>query len=155
MKNINKTFFQEFYKALSGNEKKTFGFGVMVFVIGFVLLLDCLRPPSWWGWQETVGELVGTEGIQSGQFSGGSTNFVIQYYSADGQKRLGTFHLSPIILNTMKTIRVFYQKNDPSVFYVHNPTRLVIAVTMTLFGAAVLLTFYLYNRDRLMGITYD
>ena len=150
-----KRVFLEFYNALRKHEKQTFWFGSIVFTIGFIMLLDVLRPPSWWGWQETTGELIGMENVQGGLFSGSTTTFLIQYMSEDGQIRQGTFAISPIILSTMKTIRVFYQKETPSVFYVHNPTRGVIALAMVVFGASVLLAFYLYYRDRLKGITYD
>jgi hypothetical protein len=150
-----KQIFLTFYHALSSHEKKTFWFGSIVFTIGSILLLNVLRPPSWWGWQETKGELVSTQRMDFGQFSGGSTVLGVQYFAEDGSMRKGEFSISPIILSTMKTIRVFYQKNDPSVFYVHNPTLLIIALTMVIFGSGVLLTFYLYYRDRLNGVDYD
>lgn len=150
-----KQIFYAFYKALSGHEKKTFWFGCITFAIGFVMLIEALIPPSWRGWQETEGQLIGSENVQRGLFSGSSTTFFIQYSPENGEILKGTFRVSPVILSTMHTIRVFYQKNEPTVFYVHNPTQLVIALTMTVFGTGVLLTFFLYNRDRLKGITYD
>jgi hypothetical protein len=145
-----KEIIQTFYQSLTGNEQKTFWFGAILFALGFLFLLDVLRPPSWSGWQETQGRLVSTQHIQLGQFNAGQATFQIEYtVVADGQMRQGMFHISPIVLSTMKRIRVFYQKNDPSVFYVHNPTRAVIATTLTILGTAILLTFYLYYRDRL------
>lgn len=150
-----KQIFQAFYQGLSNHEKKTFWFGCITFVIGFVMLITALIPPSWLGWQETEGKLTGSENVQKGLFSGGSTTFSIQYSPENGEILKGTFRVSPIILNTMHTIRVFYQKSEPTVFYVHNPTQLVIAFTMTVFGGGVLLTFFLYNRDRQRGINYD
>ncbi len=150
-----KQLFQQFYNVLSRHERQTFWFGSVTFVIGFILLLDVLRPPSWSGWKETKGELVSVQNMDMGQFSGGKTVLGVLYTPENGQPQKGEFSLSPIILSTMKTIRVFYQKDTPSVFYVYNPTLKVIALTMTVFGATVLLAFYLYNRDRLKGITYD
>jgi hypothetical protein len=150
-----KQIFLQFYSTLLHTEKKTFWFGSVVFTIGFLLLVDVMRPPSWWGWQEAKGELVSTQSMDAGQFSGGSTVMGVQYYSEDGNVRKGEINISPIILSTMKTIRVFYQKHDPSVFYVHNPTRLIIALTMVIFGLGVLTAFYLYYRDRRKGVTYD
>ena len=146
----------DFYRVLEGNEKKAFWFGGLTFAIGFIMLLDVLRPPSWWGWQETKGYIIEAQKMpKEGLFSSGSINLLIQYTPEDGSVQKGTFKISPVILSTMKGIRVFYQKDNPSVFYVHNPSRLVIALTITIFGIGVLFSFYLYYRDRLRGITYD
>ncbi len=149
-----KEYFNTFYRALSSHEKNTFWFGSITFAIGFLLLIKVLIPPSWSGWAETQGELLGAESMKTGQFGAGTTVFLLQYTPQNGEVLQGTFKISPIILSTMKTIRVFYQKTTPSVFYVHNPTWSVIAVTMTLFGGGVLVAFFLYNRDKQRGITY-
>jgi hypothetical protein len=150
-----KQAFFAFYTMLNGNEKKAFGFGVIVFAIGFLSTLYLIRPKTWLGWAETSGELLGVKSMVAGQFSAGTSIYLLQFQSADGQIRQGTFKMSPIVLSTIKQIRVFYQKNDPSVFFVHNPTFTPLAITMMVFGAGVLVAFYLYNRDRLQGITYD
>lgn len=150
-----KQHFLTFYNTLGKNEKKTFWFGSLVFTIGFTLLLNVLYPPHWSGWQETTGHIISAQNMQTGLFSGGRTLFLIEYMPEDGTMQQGTFPISPIILSTMKTIRVFYQKDTPSVFYVHNPTVLILGLTALIFGSGVLLSFYLYNRDRLQGITYD
>lgn len=143
-----KQLFLEFYNGLHSHEKKVFWFGSIAFTIGFIILINVLIPPSWRGWQETHGELIGSESMKGGLFGGGSTVFYLQYTPENGEIQRGTFRVSPIILSTMKTIRVFYQKNEPTVFYVHNPTYLAIALTMVIFGGGVLLTFFLYFRDR-------
>lgn len=155
MKMDIKQHFLTFYNTLGNNEKKTFWLGSITFSIGFIMLLEVLRPPIWSGWQETSGQIISAQNMQTGLFSGGRTLFLIEYMPEDGTMRQGTFPLSPIILSTMKTIRVFYQKDTPSVFYVYNPTVLILAFTALIFGTGVLLSFYLYDRDRLRGITYD
>lgn len=146
---------QAFYQTLSSHEKQTFWFGSITFTLGFVMLIYVLIPPSWQGWQETQGQLVSAEMVANGQFSGGTTSLMIQYSPENGPILRGTLEISPIILSTMKTIRVFYQKDEPTVFYVHNPTLLVVAATMTIFGSCVLVAFFLYNRDSQRGISYD
>ncbi len=150
-----KQLFLSFYKTLGNNEKKTFWFSSLTFTIGFIMLLNVLRPPSWSGWQETKGHIISSQNMRTGLFSGGRTIFLIEYMPENGTLQQGTYPISPIVLSTMKTIRVFYQKGTPSVFYVYNPTVLIIALTALIFGACVLLSFYLYNKDRLQGITYD
>lgn len=143
MKKDIKQHFITFYNTLGNNEKKTFWFSSIVFTIGLTLLLNVLYPPNWSGWQETTGHIINAQNIQAGMFSGGRTVFLIEYMPEDGIIRQGTFAMSPIILSTMKTIRVFYHKDTPSVFYVYNPTILIIALTAFIFGTGVLLSFYL------------
>lgn len=145
----------EFYNALGGNEKKVFWFGAIVFTIGFVMLIDVLKPPSWFGWQETTGNIIGAQGARGGIFSGGSTTFMMRFETLEGQTIEGTFKASPLILKAMTGLRVFYKTKNPSEFYVHNPTKLVLALSSLIFGAVVILSFYLYYRDKQKGIDYD
>ncbi len=145
----------EFYNALGGNEKKVFWFGAIVFSIGFILLIDVLKPPSWFGWKETTGTILQAQGAKAGIFSGGSTTFLIQYQTLEGETIEGTYKISPLILRTMTGLRVFYKANNPTEFYLHNPTKLTIALTCLIFGSVVSLSFYLYYRDKQKGIDYD
>ena len=147
--------FRAFYNALNITEKRAFWYGSIAFIIGFIMLTDALTPPSWRGFQETQGEILSIETLPTGQFSGGSTTYLLQYTPENGQILRGTFRMSPIILTALGRIRVFYKKQEPTFFYVHNPTVLVIALTMVVFGGGILVTFFLYNRDRLRGVSYD
>ena len=150
-----KQLFLTFYNALNVNEKRTFWYGSIAFTIGFIMLTDALIPPSWRGFQETQGEILGIENAPSGAFSGGSTTYLLQYQPQNGQILRGTFRISPIILTAMGRIRVFYKSHEPTFFYVHNPTLLVIASTMVIFGGGVLVTFFMYYRDGRRGVRYD
>ncbi len=150
-----KKAFLAFYHTLDKLEKRNFWFGSITFIIGLAFLLEVICPPSWRGWQETTGEITAAQNLSKGLFSGGTMLFSLKYSPHNGAPLEGTFTMSPIILSTIKSIRVFYQKDNPSIFYVHNPTRLIISLTVTILGGGLLLSYYLYYRDRLKGITYD
>lgn len=147
--------FLDFYNALGSHEKKVFWFGSIVSIIGFIMIIDVLKPPAWFGWQETKGDIIGMQGKRGGIFSGGSTTFVIRYDTYDGKTLTGVFKISPLVLNAMTDLKIFYKTNNPSVFYVHNSSKLVIALTSLIFGLVVILSFFLYYKDKQKGIDYD
>jgi hypothetical protein len=150
-----KKAFLDFYNTLDKLEQRNFWLGSITFIIGFAFLIEVLLPASWRGWQETKGEIVAAQNVSKGLFSGGAMLFSLKYSPQNELPREGTFTMSPIILSTMKSIRVFYKKNNPSVFYVYNPTRLTLSLLATILGGGLLLAYYIYYRDRLKGITYD
>jgi hypothetical protein len=150
-----KKVFLDFYNTLDKLEKRNFWLGSFTFIIGLVFLIEVLIPASWRGWQETRGEITAAQNVSKGLFSGGTMLFSLRYIPQDGSAREGTFTMSPIILSTMKQIRVFYQKDNPTVFYVYNPTRLTLSLLATVLGGGLLLAYFLYYRDRLNGIMYD
>lgn len=150
-----KQLFLEFYKALAANEKKVFWFGGIVWSVGFFMLINILIPPKWLGWQETTGDIVGVQSAKGGMFSGGSTTFVIRYNTQQGEAINGTFNASPIVLRTRIGLKVYYKTQDVKHFYVHNPSKLTIALTAFIFGMCVVLSFILYYRDKKRGIDYN
>ncbi len=150
-----KQLFLEFYQALKANEKGLFWLGVVTLSIGLFMLIDILIPPKWLGYQETKGDIIGVQKMDSGKFSGGSATFLIRYNTLDGQAIDGTFKSSPIVLRTRSGLKVYYKLNDVTHFYVHNPSILTIALTVFIFGICLVLSFILYYRDKKKGIDYN
>jgi hypothetical protein len=150
-----KQLFLEFYNTLSITEKRNFIFGTLLFSIGMGIMLYVLFPPSWNNWEETTGDLISAQSLSKGAFSGGTTLYTLRFSTQQGEIKEGTFTMSPIVLSTMKRIRVFYKQDNATVFYVHNPTTLVIGLAMVLLGGGLLLTYGLYYRDKLRGIDYE
>ncbi len=149
-----KQLFLEFYNALAANEKKVFWFGGIVCFIGFFMLFDILIPLKWRGWEETTGDIIGVQSAKCGMFSGGSTTFLIHYNTQQGQTIEGTFNASPVVLRTRTGLKVYYKTQDVKHFFVHNPSKLTIALTAFIFGMCLVLSFILYYRDKKRGIDY-
>jgi hypothetical protein len=143
-----KQFVTQLYQILSNAEKKAFWLGVGSFFIGFTMFIRLSIPPTWLGWESTKGNIEEAIATEGGIFSGGGTTFKISYTTLVGQTLEGYYKITPVVMNTMKGIKVYYQKDNPSVFYVHNPTLLIISLTLLFLGFAILVAFFLYSRDK-------
>jgi hypothetical protein len=150
-----KQLFLEFYYALKANEKGIFWLGVGTLSIGFFMLIDNLKPPEWFGWQETKGDIIGVEKMDNGRFSGGGATFLIRYNTLDGQVIDGSFKSSPLVLRTRSNLKVYYKTHKVTNFYVYTSSKLIIALTAFIFGMCLVLSFIWYYRDKKRGINYN
>lgn len=140
----------EWFKALSSKEKQILSMGLGTFLIGIFILFDSIIPLSWVGRTETKGEIVQMLSMNKGSFSGGGGIFLIRYYTSEGQQMDGTFNASPAVLSTMKTIRVFYKTQNPSNFYVFDPSKRIIGIVALIFGVGILGSYlsYLFEKKK-------
>jgi hypothetical protein len=144
MQQLNK----EWFLALSSMEKQILGLGLATFIISLFILSDSLVPLSWVGRTETKGELVQLLSIKQGSFSGGNGVYLIRFYTPDGQSFDGTMTASPAVLSIMKTIRVFYKVNNPSNFYVFDPSKRIVGIVAFVFGMGILGTYTAYVFEK-------
>lgn len=145
----------EFYRALGVHEKKVFWFGGLTFSLGFCMLVDVLKPPSWFGWQVTKGEITHIQSTKKGLFSGGNVTFQIRYTTLRGQSIDALYTASPVVISTMSHLKVYYKVNEVNHFYVYNPSYFTIALSVFVFGSLVVLAFVLYHRDKQKSIDYN
>ena len=139
----------QLYASLGAHEKKVFWLGIITFSVGIIVLIDVLKPPSWFGWEKTRADIIDAHPAPGGgMFNAGSTIFKIRFSIANGESLEALYKASPIVLSTMSDIKVYYQKDKPTHYYVYNPNTLVIGLTTMIFGFALLLSFYLYYRDK-------
>ncbi len=144
-----KQIVEQLYASLGAHEKKVFWLGIITFSVGIIVLIDVLKPPSWFGWEKTRADIIEAHPAPGGgMFNAGSTIFKIRFSIANGESLEALYKASPIVLSTMSDIKVYYQKDKPTHYYVYNPNTLVIGLTTMIFGFALLLSFYLYYRDK-------
>jgi uncharacterized protein YjeT (DUF2065 family) len=138
------------FKTLSSKEKQLMSMGIGTFLIGIFILWDFVIPLSWVGRAETKGEIVQMLSMKKGSFSGGSGLYLMRYYTPDGQQMDGTFTASPAVLSIMKTIRVFYKTQNPTNFYVFDPSKRIIGIVALVFGVGILGTYisYLFEKKK-------
>jgi hypothetical protein len=53
-----KQIVEQLYASLGAHEKKVFWLGVIAFAVGIIMLIDVLKPPSWFGWEKTRADIV-------------------------------------------------------------------------------------------------
>jgi hypothetical protein len=139
---------REWFKELSSKEKQILGLGLMAFLISLFLLFQFVVPLSWVARSETNGEIVQLLSMKKGSFSGGSGVYLVRFYTPDGQPYEGTFTASPAVLSIMKTIRIFYKTNNPSNFYVFDPSKRIIGIVAFVFGIGILGTYTAYLFEK-------
>jgi hypothetical protein len=143
-----KQIVEQLYASLGAHEKKVFWLGVIAFAVGIIMLIDVLKPPSWFGWEETRADIVEARPTPGGMFNAGSTVFKIKFNIANGETLEALYKASPIVLGTMSEIKVFYKRDKPTHYYVYNPNTLIIGLTTLIFGFGIILSFYLYYKDK-------
>jgi hypothetical protein len=141
---------KDWVKTLSSKEKQILGLGLATFLISIFILFDSIVPLSWVGRTETRGEIVERLSMKQGSFSGGSGVYLIRFHTSDGQVIDGTFTASPAVLSIMKIIRVFYKTDNPSNFYVFDPSKRIIGIVTLIFGVGILGTYtaYLFEKKQ-------
>lgn len=141
-----KELFAKLYSALNEYERRVFWLGVAKITIGTFMLIYILTPPEWFGWQATSGTILEAHRMKGGLFSGGTTEFLIQFNTLEGETLEGIYTASPIIVRDFSTLKVYYYKSNAHHFYVYNPYVLIIAATIFLLGFLILLSYALYYR---------
>ena len=149
-----KWFEKGWYSVLSKIEKSLVWLGGLNLLVGTVMLLTALTPPSLYGYAESTGEIIGYQNLTQGTFSGGSIMCSIRYVTNDGTSQGGLYQATPSLLSQMKTIRIFYKTKNPSEFFVYNPSTLTVGLTIFIFGLGITLAFLSYLKDKSNGINY-
>ena len=138
----------QWLKALDSKEKQILGLGGITFAIGVFILFQTLIPLSWVGRAEAKGEILKTNSVKGGSFGGGSAEFAIGFQTHEAQSVEGIFKASPTVLSVMKTIRVFYKKQNPSDFYVYDPSKRIIGIASLIFGMGILGAYIAYLLEK-------